>query len=84
MLRRGADELGVDLKRSFVVEDSLVDMQAGATANARTILVLTGYGRTAREQCATANIPINHVAPTIVEAVDFILQTFDGEQEGNE
>ena len=79
MLERGAVEFGIDLRNSFVVGDSVVDMQAGNTARAKKVLVLTGYGATAREQCTSNNIHINHVAPTIVEAIDFILHTLDGE-----
>ena len=79
MLERGAAEFGIDLGESFVVGDSIVDMQAGNAANAKTVLVLTGYGTTAREQCTSNNIHVDHVAPTIVEAIDFILNTLDGE-----
>jgi D-glycero-D-manno-heptose 1,7-bisphosphate phosphatase len=71
MLERGVAD-------SFVVGDSVVDMQAGNAAHAKTVLVLTGYGTTAREQCASHNIHVDHVAPTIVEAIDFILHTLDG------
>jgi D-glycero-D-manno-heptose 1,7-bisphosphate phosphatase len=83
MLRKGVEEFKLDIERSFVVGDGVVDMQAGNTMKARTVLVLTGYGKTAQEQCATANIHIDYVAPTIVEAVDFILKTLDGERETN-
>ncbi|MBM2841251.1 MAG: gmhB 3 [Bacteroidetes bacterium] len=81
MLRKGMDEFNLDIEQSFVVGDSVVDMQAGNTMKVRTVLVLTGYGVTAQQQCATANIHVDHVAPTIVEAVDFILKTLDGERE---
>jgi len=84
MLQRGVEELGIDLERSFVVGDSVVDMQAGNAVKAKTVLVLTGYGTAAQKQCASGNIHVDHVAPTIVEAVDFILNTLDGEQESNE
>lgn len=80
MLKCGAAEFGVDLGRSFVVGDSLVDMQAGNAAGARTVLVLTGYGATAREQCAKNNVHVDHIAPTVVEAIDFILNTLNGEK----
>ena len=83
MLERGAAEFGIDLGRSFVVGDSMVDMQAGNGAGATTVLVLTGYGMTARAQCASNNIHVDHVARTIVEAIDFILNTLDGETEAS-
>ena len=80
MLERAVSEFGVDLSRSFLVGDSVVDMQAGNAAKTRTILVLTGYGTSAKEQCANNNIHIDHVAATIVEAIDFILNTLDEEK----
>lgn len=84
MLLRGAEEFGIDLTRSFVVGDSVVDMQAGNTATARTILVLTGYGPATLKECTlNHDIHIDHVAPTIVEAVDYILTSLDGENKYN-
>jgi D-glycero-D-manno-heptose 1,7-bisphosphate phosphatase len=80
MLARGAAELGIDLSTSFVVGDSLVDMQAGNAANARTVLVLTGYGHRTREQCKDAAVPVDHVAPSIVEAVDFIIDVLENDK----
>lgn len=80
MLTRGAAELDIDLNTSFVVGDSLVDMQAGNATNARTVLVLTGYGQRTREQCKDAAVQVDHVAPTIVEAVDFIIDALENEE----
>jgi starch synthase len=80
MLLRGQEEFKLDLARSFVVGDSVVDMQAGNTVRAKTILVLTGYGAMAREQCRSAGVHLDHVAPTIVEAVDFVLDTVNQEE----
>ena len=77
MLERGARDLGIDLSRSFVIGDSLVDMQAGNAARSTAILVLTGYGQMTREQCLVEKIRVDHVAPTIVEATDFILEALD-------
>jgi D-glycero-D-manno-heptose 1,7-bisphosphate phosphatase len=78
LLHRGAKELDIDLHQSFIIGDSLVDMQAGNAAGVQTVLVLTGYGTKAREQCAGSNVHLDHVAPSIVEAVDFVLYTLNG------
>lgn len=45
MLERGAKEFGIDLGHAYVVGDTYRDMQLGFNAGARTILLLTGYGR---------------------------------------
>ncbi|MGA9115850.1 MAG: HAD family hydrolase [Bacteroidota bacterium] len=79
MLLRGAGELDLDLKRSFMVGDGLVDMQAGNAAGTACILVLTGYGRQSRPECAAQGLRLDCVAESITEAVDFILRRTEGE-----
>jgi D-glycero-D-manno-heptose 1,7-bisphosphate phosphatase len=44
MLYRAARELGLDLKRSFVVGDRYGDMELAFNAGAKAIFVKTGYG----------------------------------------
>jgi D-glycero-D-manno-heptose 1,7-bisphosphate phosphatase len=44
LLRRAESELGVDLARSWVVGDSLSDLEAAWSVGARAALVRTGYG----------------------------------------
>jgi D-glycero-D-manno-heptose 1,7-bisphosphate phosphatase len=77
MLLRGAKEFPIDLSRSFIVGDSVVDMQAGVAVGATSILVLTGYGKPSLEQCLREHVHIDHVAPTVNEAVELILQRLD-------
>jgi D-glycero-D-manno-heptose 1,7-bisphosphate phosphatase len=45
MLLQAARELEIDLSRSWMVGDKLVDVQAGQAAGCRAVLVRTGYGR---------------------------------------
>ncbi|OPX20934.1 MAG: D-glycero-beta-D-manno-heptose-1,7-bisphosphate 7-phosphatase [Desulfobacca sp. 4484_104] len=45
LLQQAAQEMDIDLKRSFVVGDRYIDIELAANAGARGILVLTGYGR---------------------------------------
>ncbi len=44
MLHRAADSVGIDLQRSWMVGDSLRDLQAGHAAGTRSVLVHTGKG----------------------------------------
>jgi len=78
MLRRGEEDMGIDLERSFVVGDRIVDVQVGKAVGATTVLVLTGYGRTSVAECIAAGVRPDFTAPSIVEAVDFILRRIHG------
>lgn len=80
MLLRGAREFNLDLRRCFVVGDSVVDIQAGNAVGATTILVQTGYGKKALEECLQKNEPIGFVADSVREAVEIILEQIRGEQ----
>ena len=44
MLLEAARRYAIDLEASVMIGDKLVDMEAGAAAGCRTILVRTGYG----------------------------------------
>lgn len=77
MLRRGERELNVVLERSFVVGDRIVDIQAGKSVGATTLLVLTGYGRQSAEECRQANIAPDYIEPSLPQAVDRILEVVD-------
>lgn len=46
MFLRAAEELNIDLSRSWMIGDRLVDVQAAKAANVASILVRTGYGAT--------------------------------------
>jgi D-glycero-D-manno-heptose 1,7-bisphosphate phosphatase len=44
MLQSAARDLGLDLRRSWMIGDKVCDLAAGAAAGCRTVLVRTGYG----------------------------------------
>jgi len=44
MLHRAVEDLGIDLKRSFVVGDRYGDMELAFNVGAKAIFVKTGYG----------------------------------------
>lgn len=74
LLLRAARELSIELGRSFLVGDSVRDMEAALTAGVTPVLVLTGYGRGEwehqRERFKTAPA---HVADDLLDAVRWIL-----------
>ncbi len=84
MLMQGAREFGLELQRCFVVGDSIVDIQAGNAVNATTILVRTGYGTATEQSLKREGIPVSTVVPSIVEAVEYILETLKGDKPDND
>lgn len=72
MLQRAAREQNIDLKKSFVIGDRCVDIQAGKTAGATTILVLTGYGLKEYEKCRDEKFEPDFIAKNLKEAVGIV------------
>ncbi len=75
LLEESARRFAIDLQSSFVVGDSYRDMQLGFNAGARTILVMSGYGRGEYEhQRANWLRNPDGIAENLLEAVDRILE----------
>jgi D-glycero-D-manno-heptose 1,7-bisphosphate phosphatase len=51
MLRKAAEDLDIDLKRSYVVGDKACDIKLGKNIGAVSIMVKTGYGESEAESC---------------------------------
>lgn len=86
MLWRASREQNVDLKNSFVIGDRCIDIQAGKTAGAVTILVLTGYGKEEYEKCKGENFEPDFIAQNLKEAIDIVkkcLKENKGDLENN-
>jgi D-glycero-D-manno-heptose 1,7-bisphosphate phosphatase len=73
MLERAAREHRIDLRRSWMIGDKDVDLQAGRNAGCRVALVRTGYG--AEMDPSEADI----VAEDLGAAVALILEKWDQE-----
>ncbi len=67
MLLRAAAEHDLDLKRSWMVGDKALDLEAGRRAGCRVALVRTGYG-------ATLEAEADLVADNLAQAVALILE----------
>ncbi len=78
MLLRSAAKLGLDLGGSWMVGDKLSDLQAGAAAGCRTILVRTGYGAGIDRTAPDETLKLAAVLPTVVDAVGWILDNRQG------
>ncbi len=55
MLLRAKDELMITLENSYIIGDTLKDIEAGAKVGVKGLLVKTGYGSEAAAQLADAN-----------------------------
>lgn len=74
MILRAAREHRIDLARSYVIGDSLADIEAAAAAGVPGILVLTGYGRGLVEhQSDRLRVAPLHTAEDLLDAVRWIL-----------
>jgi D-glycero-D-manno-heptose 1,7-bisphosphate phosphatase len=73
MLLAAARDFGIDLRQSYVIGDRIVDVQVARAVGARSILVRTGYGTIAEQECRRDGVAPDLVARSIVEAADFIL-----------
>jgi D-glycero-D-manno-heptose 1,7-bisphosphate phosphatase len=74
MMEEAAKRFGLDLKSSYVVGDSFRDMQLAFNSGAKSILVLTGYGKGEYEyhRKGWPRLP-DLVAQNLLEAVEKIL-----------
>ena len=73
LLTRAARELSLDLSRSWVIGDSLRDLEAGAALGVPGILVGTGKGQTERQHLARVGPPAAQYAENVCEAAEAIL-----------
>lgn len=70
MLQQAAQDLDIDLSRSYMIGDKLADVEAGTNAGCTPLLVLTGYGSGDSQK-----LPEGVQAyPDLLAAADAILQ----------
>lgn len=74
MLLQAAQDLGIDLARSFLVGDAISDREAATAAGCRPLMVLTGRGRKQAAGLATSGLGDAPVLADLGEAVDWVLK----------
>ncbi|MDD5361680.1 MAG: HAD family hydrolase [Ignavibacteria bacterium] len=72
MIMLAVEKYEIDLNQSFLIGDSLVDMQCARNAGIKKILVMTGYGDITIEKCKSENIHIEFIAADLKSAAEFI------------
>lgn len=77
MLNQAAKDLHIDLSASVVIGDRFRDLAVAQAVGARSVLVLTGYGREELERDAAIwpQQP-DHVAENLLDAVRWVLNQF--------
>lgn len=73
MLVRGIEEFDLDAGSSFLIGDTVSDMEAGRAAGVRTVLVLTGLGRRFRAETEARGVA-DAVVPDLGAAAQWILR----------
>jgi D-glycero-D-manno-heptose 1,7-bisphosphate phosphatase len=73
LLLQAADEMNIDLTRSYMIGDMLKDIEAGKKTGAKSILVKTGYG----SNIVRTDMPA-YIAEDILDAVQWIMKDREG------
>lgn len=74
MIDRAVAELRVDLDRAYVIGDSARDIELAKQVGAQSLLVLTGpSGKETLADLSLRDLPPDHVADGLPQAVDWIL-----------
>lgn len=73
MLEDAASKHGIDLTRSYMIGDKATDVEVGQRVGARTVLLRSGYGEQVLDGSYQWTVQADHVADTLVEAIDWVL-----------
>ena len=72
MIEKAVKKHAIDIKESFLIGDSLVDMKSAENAGLRKILVKSGYGTKTRKECINEGITIDYYAEDLQDASNYI------------
>lgn len=73
MIEQAVERHNIDLSESWLIGDSIVDMQCAKNSNLKKVLVKTGYGLKTMAECSEQNLEIEYIADNFSEAARFIL-----------
>jgi len=79
MIMDAAKEFNIDLEKSYIIGDSLVDIESGMNAGIKTILVKTGQGAESISMLQNQNKFPSFVAENIIDASNFIVKDLHGD-----
>lgn len=73
-----AKDFEIDLSKSYMIGDSISDIQAAKNAGCKSILIKTGYGKESFIALLSENNLPNFVAENFKEACNFIINDISG------
>lgn len=76
MILQAAADHAIDLSRSFMIGDRIIDLQTGIGAGTTAILVRTGYGSTDERNLHRSSVAGTYVADDLSRAIGHILTTY--------
>ncbi len=79
LLYEAAARHHLDLAKSYVIGDKLIDVELALRVNGKGLLVETGHGKSEKEGIAKGKIKPNFIAADLYDAVDWILQRMKDE-----
>lgn len=75
MIHRAANEMEIDLCRSYLIGDSLTDLKTAFNSGLRSVLVLTGYGKETLKKIKSLGYRMpDYLSSDLAGAVDWILE----------
>lgn len=74
MFHKAADDMGIDLTKSYMIGDTVNDIEAAGNAGVIGILVKTGYGMDALRELCSSRHKAHYIAEDILEAVEWIIK----------
>lgn len=79
MLKQAEAEFNIDLKKSFIIGDRIIDIQMAHAVGAKSILVLTGYGKNQIEIIKSQNIYVDYIAENLSDAMQFVKKSINNQ-----
>ena len=73
LLHEAAERHRLDLSKSYVIGDKLIDVELALRVGGKGILVETGYGKSEKEKIGEGQIIPNFIAANLYNAVSWIL-----------
>jgi len=74
MALQAAEDLKIDMKNSYMIGDKVEDILFGLNIQAKSILVLTGYGQESLPKLKKRGIKPAYVAQNLLDAVSWIIE----------